>query len=333
MLCRTANDLYWMGRHIERVDNTARLIDYTQRVALLPERLERDRAGAAAWARALGALGLDVDYARRHGVVDAQRVVFFLTFDADNPSSIIACLRAARESGRSQRGSITEEMYEDINTAWIGIRDRGADAVANEGLTELTDWVKRRGGDGAGDIDHQRDAATEVEAALAGVGGDRRAIDELDREPAAAVAGDAAVDELGDVRVLELGQGLALAIELAARIGGGEATAQDLQGDGLAHAVEVAIGAVDGGGAALAKCAVDDERADHRSRCQRWVGVPDGDGQGQGVGRGLGGGGIIGGEQALDLGAQGGVGAVGGQPAGPFRHGQGAGRIEQLAQA
>lgn len=146
MLCRTANDLYWMGRHIERVDNTARLIDYTQRVALLPERLERDRAGAAAWARALGALGLDVDYARRHGVVDAQRVVFFLTFDADNPSSIIACLRAARESGRSQRGSITEEMYEDINTAWIGIRDRGADAVANEGLTELTDWVKRRAG-------------------------------------------------------------------------------------------------------------------------------------------------------------------------------------------
>jgi uncharacterized alpha-E superfamily protein len=146
MLCRTANDLYWMGRHIERVDNTARLIDYTQRVALLPERLERDRAGAAAWARALTALELDVDYARRYGTVDAERVVAYLTLDADNPSSILACLRAARESGRSQRGSITEEMYEDINTAWIGIRDRGAAALANEGLTELVDWVKRRAG-------------------------------------------------------------------------------------------------------------------------------------------------------------------------------------------
>lgn len=91
-------------------------------------------------------MGLEVDYARRHGVVDAQRVAFFLTLDADNPSSIIACLRAARESGRSQRGAMTEEMYEDINTAWIGIRDRGADALADEGLTELADWVKRRAG-------------------------------------------------------------------------------------------------------------------------------------------------------------------------------------------
>ena len=29
MLSRTANDLYWTGRHIERADNTARLLDTT----------------------------------------------------------------------------------------------------------------------------------------------------------------------------------------------------------------------------------------------------------------------------------------------------------------
>ena len=36
MLCRTANELYWMARHIERAENTARLLDVTYRMSLLP---------------------------------------------------------------------------------------------------------------------------------------------------------------------------------------------------------------------------------------------------------------------------------------------------------
>ena len=36
MLCRTANELYWMARHIERAENTARLLDVTYRTSLLP---------------------------------------------------------------------------------------------------------------------------------------------------------------------------------------------------------------------------------------------------------------------------------------------------------
>ena len=39
MLCRTANELYWMGRHIERAENVARLLDVTNRMSLLPYEL------------------------------------------------------------------------------------------------------------------------------------------------------------------------------------------------------------------------------------------------------------------------------------------------------
>ena len=53
MLCRTAYDLYWVARHMERAENTARLLDIAQRIALLPERLDRGKAAAAAWRRAL----------------------------------------------------------------------------------------------------------------------------------------------------------------------------------------------------------------------------------------------------------------------------------------
>jgi uncharacterized alpha-E superfamily protein len=51
MLSRTANELYWMARHIERAENTARLLDVTYRTSLLPyEPLEPGLAWAEPWA-------------------------------------------------------------------------------------------------------------------------------------------------------------------------------------------------------------------------------------------------------------------------------------------
>ena len=34
MLCRTANELFWMSRHIERAENMARMLDVTYRMSL-----------------------------------------------------------------------------------------------------------------------------------------------------------------------------------------------------------------------------------------------------------------------------------------------------------
>ena len=36
MLSRTAANLFWMGRHLERADTAARLLDVGQRITLLP---------------------------------------------------------------------------------------------------------------------------------------------------------------------------------------------------------------------------------------------------------------------------------------------------------
>ena len=51
MLSRTANELFWMARHIERAENTARLLDVTYRMSLLPYELQEP---GLAWARAVG---------------------------------------------------------------------------------------------------------------------------------------------------------------------------------------------------------------------------------------------------------------------------------------
>lgn len=146
MLCRTASDLYWLSRHIERVDNTARLLDLAHRTSLLPDRLGTRRAGTGAWERALEALDLAELYTERHGAIDADRVLQFLIHDPENPSSMFAAVRAARESGRAQRGAITGEMYQSINSTWLRLREMDLEQIAADGPTAFLDWVKRRSG-------------------------------------------------------------------------------------------------------------------------------------------------------------------------------------------
>ena len=71
MLCRTASDLYWLARYVERAENNARLIDLTQRISLLPERLDPGKSSTTAWRRALDALGQLEVYDAGRGEIDA----------------------------------------------------------------------------------------------------------------------------------------------------------------------------------------------------------------------------------------------------------------------
>jgi uncharacterized alpha-E superfamily protein len=144
MLCRTASDLYWVSRHMERAENTARLLDVTLRIAMLPERLDRGKAQAAPWRRALDALGMAEDYVERRGAIDADGVLQHLLLAPDNPSSIFSCFRDARENARAQRVAITAEMYEDLNASWLDIRNRDAMRVRRDGISSTLEWVKGR---------------------------------------------------------------------------------------------------------------------------------------------------------------------------------------------
>ncbi len=145
MLCRTANELFWMARHIERAENTARMLDVTYRMSLLPyEGVEPGLAWAEPWAVPLVTSGLATLYYQRFPQLSAENVLRLMILDRDNPSSIYCCLRAARESARSVRGAITSEMYEDLNSAWLEMRWFDYAAVEARGVSEFLDWVKMR---------------------------------------------------------------------------------------------------------------------------------------------------------------------------------------------
>lgn len=145
MLCRTANELYWMARHIERAENTARLLDVTYRMSLLPyDAVEPGLAWAEPWAVPLITSGLATAFYERFPQLSAENVLRYMILDAGNPSSIFCCLRAARESARAVRGAITSEMYEDLNSAWLEMRVQHYDHIQGSGVSEFLGWVKMR---------------------------------------------------------------------------------------------------------------------------------------------------------------------------------------------
>jgi uncharacterized alpha-E superfamily protein len=116
MLSRTAGNLYWVGRYLERADFTGRLIEATQRLAALPSIY----GGAGnAWESALAATWMTKAHKARGLGLDEQQVCEFLSLDPGNPSSIRSCLDAARANARAVRTALSSPAWEAINSAWI----------------------------------------------------------------------------------------------------------------------------------------------------------------------------------------------------------------------
>lgn len=146
MLSRHANNLYWMSRQIERAENTARLLDITHQMSLLPYRvIDAAQSWAEPWALPLVINGLASDFYKKHSSApNADSVMRFMIIDHTNPSSIYSLVQAARENGRSMRGVMTTEMYEDLNTLWLELSSRCQYALNNDGLNDLFEWIKTR---------------------------------------------------------------------------------------------------------------------------------------------------------------------------------------------
>lgn len=125
MLSRTASNLYWIGRCLERAEFTTRLVEATIRLGSLTGNDE------LVWRSALTVVGMESGSddsqftpaaARRH-----------LLLDEHNPGSVYSCLNAARENARASRNLLTQELWEALNRAWATLNGR-----SNLGGTQAT---------------------------------------------------------------------------------------------------------------------------------------------------------------------------------------------------
>ncbi len=141
MLSRTADHLYWMSRYTERAENTARMLDVNYNTALMPQSQE---AAVLGWQGLLSISELLPSYKAKYGEIVAKDVMEFMLSDESNPSSIISCLRSARENARAVRGSLTTEVWETQNQTWLEIQKMIKKVEFKRDPGKLFEWVKFR---------------------------------------------------------------------------------------------------------------------------------------------------------------------------------------------
>jgi uncharacterized alpha-E superfamily protein len=122
MLSRVAESIYWMSRYVERAENVARFIGVN--LTLMLDSSDRDQQ----WAPLVNTTGDHEDFQKRYKYPTEENVLRFLTFDRNNPNSIISCLRAARENARSVREIISSEMWLQLNTFYLKVNDAATGA-------------------------------------------------------------------------------------------------------------------------------------------------------------------------------------------------------------
>jgi uncharacterized alpha-E superfamily protein len=120
MLSRTASNLYWIGRYMERAEFNARLVEATIRLASLLGDLESKNA----WMSALSVVGAGAGWNTGEQRLSAFNARRHLTLSPDNSNSIRRCVEIARDNARAARNAITLDAWEAINRAWHNLKDR-----------------------------------------------------------------------------------------------------------------------------------------------------------------------------------------------------------------
>lgn len=148
MLSRIAESLYWIGRYVERAEDTSRILDVHLSLLLDDPWAPEDVVCASL----LSAMGHE-----EAGPVNTADVLDRLAWDRSTPASVLGSLGAARENARRSREIVSSELWESINVTWHEASRPGRRAHPHAFLT----WVRERSAafNGTADSTLSRDEA------------------------------------------------------------------------------------------------------------------------------------------------------------------------------
>ncbi|HEY5856766.1 MAG TPA: alpha-E domain-containing protein [Aldersonia sp.] len=135
MLARNAESLYWIGRYVERADDTARILDIAMHQLLEDSTVDPDRTCRLL----LRVLGVDPP----EGDLDLKVVTRLIAFERGNDVSIVDSISNARENARGAREVTSSEMWECLNTTYNRLPER--ERASNRlGPHEFFSYIKDR---------------------------------------------------------------------------------------------------------------------------------------------------------------------------------------------
>lgn len=132
MLSRVAQNIYWLARYMERVEDTARLISVNSNLLL-----DLPRNTPFGWEPLIFITGNEKLFFKRSQKPDETHVVKFLIGDQDNPGSILSSLGYARENLRTTRDVVPREAWEQVNDLHMYVRDHLEIGISRRGRYEF----------------------------------------------------------------------------------------------------------------------------------------------------------------------------------------------------
>ena len=115
MLSRTAENLFWSARYIERADSLARLLEVGYRISLIPN---TEKGYTNEWESILETSGIKNEYLKKYKTISKEKIIFYLLFDPENSSSVKNCIKTARENIRMVRTAVTLEVWNAVNSSY-----------------------------------------------------------------------------------------------------------------------------------------------------------------------------------------------------------------------
>ena len=140
MLGRTAGGLFWMYRYLERAENTARLIETGQRIALT-----RAQGSDDEWASVIHTGGGGEAYFAKQKKVTKDAVIDWMLRSPENPSSVLSVFKQARDNARGVRTALTDEVWEAVNGGWMVIcEELEGKKIAERDLPRILGRIRQR---------------------------------------------------------------------------------------------------------------------------------------------------------------------------------------------
>ena len=141
MLSRTAENLYWTARYIERADSIARLLEVAYRIHLIPNTTEGYQNE---WESILAAAGIKHNYLNTNNEITKNKIEYYLLFDPNNSSSVKACIENARNNLKMVRTAVTLEVWNAVNTWYHELSNFDKGKYDSKNLPQILDWIKRQ---------------------------------------------------------------------------------------------------------------------------------------------------------------------------------------------
>ena len=138
MLSRVAENLYWLGRYMERAENTGRIVDVNSYLLL-----DLPRGIAPGWEPIIDITGSRGDFVERYDDFTERNALRFLLADPDYAGSLLSSLGFARENARTIRDYLPREAWELINELYLYARDQLSAGLSKRGRHDYLTQISR----------------------------------------------------------------------------------------------------------------------------------------------------------------------------------------------